>query len=76
MPAFPLPENELRAAGALGPSLNMSAFDTKPAGDVAAGEQVFFGKGQCSNCHMVRGRGKVNGPDLSDIGRKSTVHET
>src|SRR5262249_32312426 len=56
-------------------SLNVSAFDTKPPGDAAAGEKFFFAEGKCSNCHMVNGRGKVNGPDLSDIGRKSTVRE-
>jgi hypothetical protein len=53
----------------------MSAFDTKPSGDAHAGEEFFFGTGRCSTCHMVHGRGQVNGPDLSDIGRKSTVRE-
>ena len=46
-----------------------------PRAIAVAGGQFFFGKGQCSTCHMVGGRGKVNGPDLSDIGRKSTVRE-
>jgi hypothetical protein len=41
-------------------------------GDVAAGERLFFGKGNCTNCYMVRGRGVVLGPDLSDIGRERT----
>jgi PQQ-dependent dehydrogenase (methanol/ethanol family) len=75
MPAFPLPEKELWSLARWVRSLNMSAFDTRPAGDAVAGGQFFFGKGQCSTCHMVGGRGKVNGPDLSDIGRKSTVWE-
>ena len=75
MPAFPLPEKELGSLARWVRSLNMSAFDTKPPGDPVAGGQFFFGKGQCSNCHMVGGRGKVGGPDLSDIGRKSTVRE-
>src|SRR5438128_1630509 len=59
MPAFKLPENELRSLAQWLRSLNISAFDTKPAGDVGAGEAFFFGKGQCSTCHMVHGRGKV-----------------
>jgi PQQ-dependent dehydrogenase (methanol/ethanol family) len=75
MPPFALPANELALLARWIHSLNMSAFDVKPAGDVAAGEHFFFGKGQCANCHMVWGRGKVNGPDLSDIGRKSTVRD-
>jgi PQQ-dependent dehydrogenase (methanol/ethanol family) len=75
MPAFPLPESELSSLARWVRSLNMSAFDTKPAGDSVAGGQFFFGKGQCSTCHMVGGRGKANGPDLSDIGRKSTARE-
>jgi len=75
MPAFPLPDHELELLASWVHSLNTTAFDTRPVGDAAAGEQVFFGTGQCSTCHMVHGRGKVNGPDLSDIGRKSTIHE-
>jgi PQQ-dependent dehydrogenase (methanol/ethanol family) len=75
MPGFPLPENEIQLLASWVRSLNTSAFDTRPAGDAAAGKEIFFGSGQCSTCHMVHGRGKVNGPDLSDIGRKSTVRE-
>jgi PQQ-dependent dehydrogenase (methanol/ethanol family) len=75
MPPFPLPESELQPLARWVRSLNSSAYDMHPAGDVAAGEQFFFGKGQCSTCHMVHGRGKANGPDLSDIGRQSKVGE-
>src|SRR6185369_15164865 len=50
-------------------------YNTRPEGDAAAGEPFFFGGGQCSTCHMIHGRGKANGPDLSDIGLKSTVSE-
>ena len=38
-------------------------------GDPAAGERFFAGKGNCASCHMVRGRGGVLGPDLSNVGR-------
>jgi len=75
MPPFPLPENELRQFAKWVRSLNSSAYDAQPDGDAAAGEQFFFGKGQCSACHLVHGRGKANGPDLSDIGRQSTLRE-
>jgi PQQ-dependent dehydrogenase (methanol/ethanol family) len=75
MPAFPLPDRELQALAAWLHSLNLSAYTERPAGDVAAGEQFFFGVGRCSTCHMIHGRGKANGPDLSDIGLRSTVTE-
>ncbi len=75
MPSFPLPPNELQSLAGWIRSLNVSAFDSKPSGDVAAGENFFFGKGQCGTCHMVQGRGQVNGPDLSDVARKSTLRE-
>jgi mono/diheme cytochrome c family protein len=47
MPSFKLPDNELRALAGWIHSLNMSAFDTKPVGNVAAGEAMFSGNGQC-----------------------------
>jgi PQQ-dependent dehydrogenase (methanol/ethanol family) len=75
MPSFPLPEEQLQALARWAHSLNTPAAEVKLPGDVKAGEQFFFGKGQCSTCHMVSGRGKPNGPDLSDIGRQLTVQE-
>lgn len=38
------------------------------AQQVEKGEAIFQGKGACSNCHRVRGRGSRLGPDLSEIG--------
>jgi PQQ-dependent dehydrogenase (methanol/ethanol family) len=52
---------------------NASAFDAQPAGDLAAGQQIFESK--CLSCHMAQGRGASNGPDLSRIGRELTVRE-
>ena len=75
MPSFPLPDNQLHLMASWVRSLNISAFDAHPEGDAAAGEKTFFGDGKCATCHMVRGRGASNGPDLSDIGKQSTVHE-
>jgi cytochrome c oxidase cbb3-type subunit 3 len=37
-------------------------------GSREAGEKIFFGRGSCSRCHMVKGRGGRLGPDLSRIG--------
>jgi len=73
MPAFPLPEEQLQPLAHWVRSLNVSAYDFGPPGDVAAGERFFFGKDRCAACHMVRGLGKANGPDLSGIGRELTL---
>src|SRR5688500_13839710 len=51
MPPFgSLPEADLQAVTTFVRSFNASAFDVEPAGDVAAGESFFFGKGQCPTC--------------------------
>jgi len=42
-------------------------------GDAASGERFFGGKGNCTSCHMVRGRGGILGPDLSNIGHDRTA---
>ena len=47
--------------------LRGTAIDTPSPGDVARGEQLFWGKGQCGTCHMMHGKGSVVGPDLSNI---------
>jgi cytochrome c oxidase cbb3-type subunit III len=38
-----------------------------PAGNPEAGAKIFRAKG-CLNCHLVKGEGGVNGPELSFIG--------
>ncbi len=73
MPAFPLPAPELDTLARLVRSWNASAWDAKQAGDVAAGKRFF--DAQCLTCHMVRGQGASNGPDLSNIAREFTVRE-
>src|SRR4051794_20791776 len=49
------------------------AASAQTPGDAAAGRLFFTGKGQCTNCHLVRGvpatAGSFVGPDLSHIGR-------
>ncbi len=75
MPAFNLPAQQLGELAALVKSLNAPAAESALPGDPAPGEQFFFGKGQCASCHMVYGRGKAIGPDLSNIGHELTVDE-
>jgi len=75
MPAFPLPDDQLSPLADYVHSLNATAFEAKPAGDIAAGERVFFGEGNCASCHSVGGRGGSNGPDLSNVARQLTLPE-
>ena len=54
-------------------SWNASAYDAKPVGDIAKGQQFF--EQACKGCHMVQGSGAAKGPDLSNIGRELTLRE-
>jgi putative heme-binding domain-containing protein len=39
-----------------------------PTGDRARGKALFYGAAGCSKCHMVDGKGRRLGPDLTDVG--------
>jgi putative heme-binding domain-containing protein len=75
MPSFDLPPDALGVLAALIASLNSSAAESIVAGDQTAGKEFFFGRGQCSSCHMVYGAGGTMGPDLSNVGREMTVDQ-
>jgi PQQ-dependent dehydrogenase (methanol/ethanol family) len=76
MPSFAvLPPAQIRLIAAWLKSMNGSALRSAPPEQVAAGQRFFFGDGGCSGCHMVLGRGGVNGPDLSGIAARSTLKE-
>jgi PQQ-dependent dehydrogenase (methanol/ethanol family) len=75
MPAFHLPARELDALATFVVSLNSAAAESGVPGTPLAGREFFFGKGQCGDCHMVRGKGKAVGPDLSNVGREMTAGE-
>jgi len=70
MPAFPLPQTDIDRLVRYVRTLNTTASGAAVPGDVKAGEAIFFGSGACSSCHIVRGRGTSNGPDLSSVARK------
>src|SRR5207247_2502236 len=77
MPAFSISDEELDSIATYVLSLRPSTARTPstsdaPPGDTAAGERFFSRTGNCAACHMVRGRGGVLGPDLSNIGRDRT----
>ena len=42
-------------------------------GDVNAGRALYFGKAQCSTCHMIKGHGGFIASDLTTYGRSRTA---
>jgi cytochrome c oxidase cbb3-type subunit 3 len=68
MPPANLPEDQVWEIVAYVRSLTAPAIETKVAGDAEAGEQIFWGKTGCGNCHRIRGRGGMLGPDLTNVG--------
>ena len=73
MPPFAsMGEAELASMTAYIRFKNQVVASGAPPQQIAAGEQFFFGKGECATCHMVNGRGAANGPDLSLVGARST----
>src|SRR5262249_5471505 len=73
MPPSGLAPNDAWKVVAYIRSLRATAFESFVKGDVARGQQVFSGKGRCNQCHMIRGRGGLAGPDLSSVGAERTL---
>jgi 6-phosphogluconolactonase len=69
MPRFGsrLPDDDIWRVAAYIRGLRGTAIDAPAAGDVARGEQIFRGKGECGNCHVVNGKGGLIGPDLTNL---------
>jgi len=73
MPAFNVPAGELEQLVLFVRSRILPLGKTAMSGDSRAGEALFFGKARCSECHMVWGKGSVNGPDLTESARHLTL---
>jgi putative heme-binding domain-containing protein len=73
MRAFKLDDAEL--AGIVAYLRNMATFDSRSValGDAARGRALFDGKGGCTACHRVDGRGAGMAPDLGNIGALRTA---
>lgn len=69
MPAWQgkLADDDILKIGAFLHSLRGTAIDNPLPGNVAHGEEIFWGKGQCGSCHMLGGRGALRGPDLTNV---------
>jgi len=66
MPAFrSLTSVELRSLVSYIRSLQGSGETRVIPGNAGRGEAIFFGKGECSRCHAVAGKGGFIGPDLT-----------
>jgi putative heme-binding domain-containing protein len=72
MPPFKFEQPEMTAIIAY--VRNMRTYDAKNTliGDASKGRAVFEGKGECTKCHRVNGKGPRVAPDLSDIGTLRT----
>ena len=75
MPPFPFPDDQVWNLVAFVRSLSAPAVESRVEGDVAAGEALFFGEGGCVECHQIRGRGGLLGPDLSVIGSSRRIDQ-
>jgi putative heme-binding domain-containing protein len=45
----------------------------KVNGDAKAGRELFYGKAECAQCHMVKGEGGFMAPDLTDFASGMTA---
>jgi cytochrome c oxidase cbb3-type subunit 3 len=75
MPPTNLPDTQIWQLAAFVRDLSAPAYDSKVAGNPEKGAEIFFGKGRCDGCHMVRGRGGFIGPDLTGIGALRTAFD-
>lgn len=65
MPGSDYPEERAWQVVAFVRSMTAPANERTLPGDAAAGQQLFWGSGQCGSCHRVQGKGGFLGPDLS-----------
>jgi cytochrome c oxidase cbb3-type subunit III len=55
------------------PAPTSTPTETPVTGDVHAGQVLYFGKAQCSTCHMIKGHGGFIASDLTTYGRSRPV---
>lgn len=74
MPAFrSLSDKQLRAIVDYVRLLQGRVQEDSVAGNAKRGEEIFFGKGDCSSCHTISGKGGFLGPDLSGLGASASA---
>ncbi len=75
MPPTGLKDDEASKIVAFIQSLRAMAANVPVKGDQAAGADVFWGKGGCNQCHTIRGRGGILGPDLTNLGASRSLQD-
>ena len=75
MPAFSFSDPDMEGLLLFIGTLTAPAAERPVAGDAAAGRAYFFGKGGCSGCHMIQGRGGILGPELTNVGRERRLRQ-
>jgi cytochrome c oxidase cbb3-type subunit 3 len=74
MPAFrSLGEEQVRALVRYVRTLQGKIETRTLPGDATQGKKLFYGKGECSACHMISGQGGFLGPDLSTYGSEASA---
>ena len=71
-PAWQLTNNEIKDLAAYIRSLARTEA-VKLTGDPARGKTIYEGKGACTTCHIVDGRGGNLGPELTNIGAQRSA---
>jgi len=67
MPTSRLDKNQIQQVTAFVRGLGVVAAETVP-GNAQRGEELYSSKGNCAQCHALKGRGGASGPDLTEIG--------
>ena len=67
--AFQLSDSEVVLVAAYVRSLGRRSAQAVP-GDAARGRAIYDGKGGCATCHIVSGKGRALGPELTDVGAR------
>jgi cytochrome c oxidase cbb3-type subunit III len=77
MPAFrTLNDSQIRAVVGYLRSLQGKGEKRALPGDANHGKEIFFGKGDCSSCHTISGKGGFLGPDLTNQGATASANTT
>ena len=70
-----LPENDAWKIVAWVRGMRARAIEAPAEGDRDQGAEIFWGKGDCGRCHMIRGRGGLVGPDLTNLGAEMSLRQ-
>lgn len=67
MPTSRLDKDQIKEVAAFVRHLGVLNPEVVP-GNAQRGEQLYLSKGNCTQCHTIKGRGGASGPDLTEIG--------